>query len=288
MKIFNKEEINYGYDEDVKGGLQQSTYYVLGVKLKTTRSVDYTVAPTSSSSRIQIKGFKPSIMENKKQPHLIGIIGQKQSGKNTVASMLKWIEHYGQLPEDLSKLDKINMIKSKWDIKAFGTNLKLIVSILSGCTLNDLESEEFKNSLVPPFLQQFMFKNKKQINENITYRQFLQYLGTNILRKHCPAIWVDSLFNTFRVSGEGELLDYWIISDVRFLNEVESIKSIDPNGLIIKVIRKDINDNVEHESENIKDLPCDIIIHNDGDLKELGEKINQLIEKMSSDLNLKL
>lgn len=83
-------------------------------------------------------------------------------------------------------------------------------------------------------------------------------------------------------------MDYWIISDVRFLNEVESIKSIDPNGLIIKVIRKDINDNVEHESENIKDLPCDIVIHNDGDLKELGEKINQLVEKMSSDLNLKL
>ena len=83
MKIFNKEEINYGYNEDVKGGLQQSTYYVLGVKLKTVMSVDYTVPPQSSFSRIKIKGFKPNIMENKKQPHFSnGFNGPKRSRKS--------------------------------------------------------------------------------------------------------------------------------------------------------------------------------------------------------------
>ena len=278
MKLIHTQTINYGYSKDNKGGVIETLIYFIGILIKRKVYIDYTIVSNEEFTRIPIKGFKTNMNINNTlpAPHIIGIMGKKQSGKNTIAAMLKWLQFtQGIYPEGIEDntvdFEAINIIKSKWEIKAFATRLKLIVSILTGCTLFDLEQEEFKNSLVPNFIKGFIMHNNKNKNKPITYRTLLQCLGTDIFRKYCPNIWVDCLLSSKNKDT------FWLISDVRFMNEIEAIKTIDPNSIIIKVERENNNqEQPEHSSENLEGLPFDILINNNGTLKELYNQLKEL------------
>ena len=127
---------------------------------------------------------------------------------------------------------------------------------------------------------------------SVTPRLLLQTIGTDIVRTINPNIWINSLFRYYTMSDltlakmrrkdfspiSGFLdLPNWIITDVRFLNEVKAIKEKD--GIIIRINREsDYNSN--HSSEialdNYEDF--DYIIDNNNCIDCLIEQVKEILK----------
>lgn len=132
----------------------------------------------------------------------------------------------------------------------------------------------------------------KYVAKQWTPRLLLQNMGTQIGRQIIhPNIWVNALMVDYKAIGdnllEGEVrkvreedLIYpnWIITDVRFPNEVEAIKR--KSGIIIRVNRPLITSD-NHKSEvaldNYKDFHY--VIENEGTIEELVEKVSNILKK---------
>jgi len=87
----------------------------------------------------------------------------------------------------------------------------------------------------------------------MTAREIMQYVGTEIFRKMNSDIWVNATVN--RIQKEEPQLA--IICDIRFPNEVEAIQKAD--GKVIKLLRNPNKDNDQHEKTII--LMQLLIIH---------------------------
>lgn len=93
----------------------------------------------------------------------------------------------------------------------------------------------------------------------MTPRLMMQLLGTECGREIIhPDIWILALFADYvpapRAIGLADRsADYpdWIITDVRFLNEVEAIRA--KGGLVFKIYRPGMEDKSRHESETALD-----------------------------------
>jgi hypothetical protein len=193
-----------------------------------------------------------------------------------------------------------------WQIKKFAFKLKQIVSILTGIPVEDLEKQEVKDMKLPDDWIRYgyadgvykYYKNgeEKTIMNNVqcdkeryelehrtnyqtaykvhpTYREFLQYLGTELFRdKLHNNTWVNALMSDYKPKitddtyygstdpcgicgkslkeqskGCNEIACYkgrkgiiktypdWIITDMRFPNELEAVKN--KQGITIRINR---------------------------------------------------
>jgi hypothetical protein len=139
---------------------------------------------------------------------IIAICGLQGSGKDTIGSYL--INKYG-----FTKLSFAGILK---DIVAilFGWDREM----LEGATK---ESREWREQIDP------WWSEKLQIS-NLTPRYVLQFFGTDLFRNHFHKdIWVKSV--------ERQLSKYTncVITDCRFLNEIEMLQSY--GAIIIKITR---------------------------------------------------
>ena len=281
---------------------------------------------------------------------IIAISGKSQSGKDTVGKIIKYLvsEKIPDSQEFESKYLINNVENSNWQIKKFADKLKDIVCLLIGCTREQLEDKEFKNSKLPieweyinyagePRLINDVIEEiisdtgerptKEFINsciQNYTYRELLQCLGTNLLRNQLHEnIWVNALMSEYKESKppKGNIFDYghrecidckkrfsgykrqficndcydshnwypdWIITDLRFPNELEAIKK--RGGISIRVNRPILNETSyekayrethEHESEKSLDAAnFDFIINNDKDIDHLISEVKKILEKI--------
>jgi len=75
----------------------------------------------------------------------------------------------------------------------------------------------------------------------MTAREFMQFFGTDIMRKIHPNVWTNACLN--KITKEGS--DLSVVADVRFPNEVEAIKRA--GGKVLRLERDVHNDN--HDSE---------------------------------------
>ena len=127
---------------------------------------------------------------------------------------------------------------------------------------------------------------------SVTPRLLLQTIGTDIVRAINPDIWIKSLFKDYTISDLALakmrrkgfspissllVLPNWIISDVRFPNEVKAIKKKD--GIIIRINRES-DYNSTHSSEialdNYEDF--DYIIDNSNCIDCLIEKVKEILK----------
>ena len=181
----------------------------------------------------------------KNKPNLIGISGHKQSGKSLIAEIIRYLlainSHSLRHTEPFDSTVKYT--ESNWEQKAFAGKVKEILCLLTGCTMKDLANEEFKSSYMPE-----EWDNKIDLKGNtygrITYRQSLQLIGTDLFRdKFHSQSWINALFADYKnPTTIQEMVDLncftkedesnWIITDCRFLNEVETIKA--RGGVIIR------------------------------------------------------
>lgn len=175
---------------------------------------------------------------------LIGITGKKFSGKSTVARMLADATGY--------------------EVMSFADRLKDVTVALTGCRREDLDSFDFKeNEFVPEYLHVFCGGNVP------TYRAFLQYFGTDVMRSYNDNIWIDSTL------GKG--CDNVIVSDVRFKNEADAIRS--RGGIIVKVERAGYESFDEHISEvELEDIQADVVVMNNGSLGDLDILVRKIYE----------
>lgn len=165
--------------------------------------------------------------------------------------------------------------KSKWEVKKFADKVKECASLILGIPRKDFEKIEVKNSELgeewnyakviskESFAQAKRYITQKEANNyardlrsqitgsdftsqsfNMTVRDFLQQFGTNACRDQVhPNFWINALFNEYKEYYTGKFVEAdkfklpnWIITDVRFPNELEAIKK---RGLNIRVNRRE-------------------------------------------------
>lgn len=187
---------------------------------------------------------------------IIGIIGKKGSGKDTIADYL--VKNHGFIRF------------------AFADKVKEVCKAMFNMTDKD-----------------FIEKNKEVLKPdwNISPRQALQLFGTDIGRKILPekipelkkilpfpeGIWIRHFIIWYQEQLKINPRVKVVISDVRFLDEAETVKTYD--GKLWKVIRdKKIYGNDQHISENQLDnfSEIDKIIDNNDSLENLYKKIEEI------------
>lgn len=229
--------------------------------------------------------------KNKTPIDIIGIAGKMNSGKDLVGQIIQYLtspnaKNKGTFEECLNNGYTYDI---EYDIEKFASTLKDIVCLIIGCTREDLENEEFKNSdLGSAWKKQFSFSNS---DDGLTPRKLMQLLATDCFRDTIhPDIWINSLFRKFKaidltkIINLNGVLDYsecgfpkWIITDVRFVNEVDAIKL--RSGIIIK-LKRNLSEKSVHVSEiEIDDSKVDYIVYNNGTIQELVDKIKSILKK---------
>lgn len=182
---------------------------------------------------------------------LIGIIGKKRSGKDTLADYL------------------IKTSDKKYVKRAFADPLKDMCRIMFHLSDEQLYGEE-----------------KEDIDSrwNVSARQILQQVGTELFRNQLknvlpelpvqPSdIWVKNFELWFESNKEKNIL----VPDVRFQNEADIIKKL--GGILIEVRSKRVQHMDTHISENIEINGIDIVLHNDGSLEEYYFILNDLMKE---------
>lgn len=248
---------------------------------------------------------------------IFGLSGKMYSGKDTVAKMIQFFTRDKKEWKDYTFQDFLEELavdkycgeeQSEWQIKKFADKLKDIVCILIGCTREQLEDQEFKNTELGEEWWYYKFENKIVSYLNNLYpdtqhrtlqkylikttpRLLLQLIGTECGRNIIhPDVWVNSLMVDYKVlddspiySGDkmidqGLIYPNWLVTDIRFPNEVKAIK--DREGIIIRIERPG-TETSDHYSEtaldNYKDW--DEVIVNDGTMDDLLEKVKLIVSK---------
>lgn len=110
-------------------------------------------------------------------------------------------------------------------------------------------------------------------NKNEKGRQMLQYVGTDVIRKQNPTLWVD--FVAMMLKYFHENWDYVIIPDCRFPNEVTTMAENGFDMVHLRVVRPNFKSTLteeqrKHPSETaLDDMIPDFYIENTGTLEEL-------------------
>lgn len=174
---------------------------------------------------------------------IISFAGRKQSGKTTAS------EFVTKIYNELVNPAKLDMAK----IYNFADPLKkdICMNIL-GLTHSQCYGEDIhKNELVNCFWD----------GKQLTAREVMQFVGTDIFRKMQNNVWADSTIKKIVTEKPGLA----IIADCRFPNEVSAIKNA--GGIVIKLTMNPFNS--DHESETALDMQnydhsnFDLVINND-------------------------
>lgn len=216
---------------------------------------------------------------------IIALSGKKQSGKNTAANYLsgKYLLRTNEIKN--FKINTMGLLEFKtnnhWSIVkegdfnflfgntgiklySFADYLKEFCIDVFGLTneqcygtdeqKNTLTSLKWENMPTPSFDLSEEFNLGSDIacvkrmgkNGQMTAREVLQYLGTDIIRKMLNNAWVNATLNKIRK----EKPDLAIITDARFPNEIEGVNSI--GGKTVRLLRH-ANLIDEHYSEKALD-----------------------------------
>ncbi|WP_137822147.1 deoxynucleotide monophosphate kinase [Pseudomonas sp. D(2018)] len=177
---------------------------------------------------------------------IIGLHGRARSGKDTVARYLA---------VHLSLLSY-----------AFAEPLKQVLAELFHLTQAHLEGD-LKELALPGIGK--------------SPRELMQLLGTEWGRDRVhPQLWLLLAEQNLQLLAEHHQdMKGVVIRDVRFENEADWLRS--KGGIIVHLQRPDAQQVAGHSSENgLAIAPDDLVIHNDGSLSELYDKLDALITRL--------
>lgn len=215
---------------------------------------------------------------------IIGITGAKNSGKDTIASMLYYIFTTGLSRANYKEwVNLFERPKTKIKVYHFADSLKDILSIMYNIPREYFDNRLYKDTYYYSINKGSFVNEKTVLNINkessftsyivniedlentplrfyvdnysncfIKLRTLLQYFGTNICRNQLSNdFWIKHTMNKIIKNITNETLI--LVPDVRFNNEAEALNK--NGGFIIKVVRNE-NEIPEHESE--KDILTDV------------------------------
>jgi len=198
----------------------------------------------------------------------VGISGKKGHGKDTFANKL--LEKLYDKGIDAQLYHYADPIKD------------LVVSVfgLDPDVVYNLTPEAAKQRDEPTYLRRLDFPTcfRDDYYKHLTTREILQIMGTEIGRANCPTIWSHAPFRKEWPEDTNVVL----IPDVRFIDEVESIKEND--GLVIRIIRPSLSNNDTHLSETALDnYPVhkfSAVLYNEGSKEDLFRNYIDPVIKM--------
>ena len=209
-------------------------------------------------------------MMKKKISRVIGFAGRMRNGKTQSALYL---------------VDKYDYVK----LSCAGALKKLCANLLNIDldTLNEMKNNNIPINVKPNKEWATTIANAIGIDENVIMqdlegivfkdvRDVLQYVGTDIIRKHKENWHVDILKSEIASLLEQEYKV--VIDDVRFTNECDMIKEF--GGEVYFVSRRGYNIVSTHESENILNddmFDYDHTIYNNQDIEYLNWVIEQKV-----------
>ena len=235
---------------------------------------------------------------------IVGIKGNKGSGKDTVANMIRYIMSVGVTAANMNGWEIYNKSpKDELDvpIRHFADKLKDDLSVIFGIPRENFDSSEFKDEKYYHFRSGgFIKKINGVISVNeitltdlshdnlaglraiykddcvIKLRTLMQYYGTEVMRNQIGTdVWIRSTINTAIL--DKNYYGFAVIADVRFYNEWQAVREV--GGKIIHVVRGKLKDKVEHSSEYITSSSTDYEIENNGNLMGLFYKVLEFVKE---------
>lgn len=201
-------------------------------------------------------------------PKIISFSGKSGAGKDTLTNeiLLRYDYTHLKFADGLKDLTSIIINKSRDEIEVLkDTEYKIS---LSESDLNTIsEYVDIHLSVLSQFLN-------KEFN---SIRHFLQFIGTDIIRKYNPNWHINNLKS--KINSES----YYIISDCRFKNELSCIKEMGKDSMCFYIKRRTGGNEVpEHISEkDLSELDFTLweIIENNASKNVLFESIMGYIDK---------
>ena len=174
------------------------------------------------------------------KPLLIGLTGLAGSGKDTVRSLLEQDHDFDGI--------------------AFADPIRDMLGVL-------LDSMEIPRD----WMIERDLKEQDIPSLGVSYRKMAQALGTEWGRALNSNLWLDIAAEKIRVCQQYGNPGV-VISDVRFVNEAQWIKS--KGGVIWRILRPGVEPVRAHISEQLAaELPYDYVIDNRGTIDELGHAV---------------
>lgn len=199
---------------------------------------------------------------------LLGITGEKQHGKGTLATIAQqWAVSQGVPADHRGFADYV-----KWSVmRLFFPDIGMDEAV----RLADLykENAHAKITLSLPILPD---EDEGPHQVVITVRQALQHEGTEVGRMlYDMDFWVDLLLEKYRVDESGTML---LVSDMRFDNEASAIDYM--GGYVYKIVRPGVGGKDDHSSEaGVSDDLIDRVFINDGSIEDLRAKVIPALEE---------
>lgn len=237
---------------------------------------------------------------------VIGINGKIGSGKDTIGKIIQYLTANEEVKkittlEEWLDSDDLNGRDFNWKIKKYAGKLKQTASLLTGIPVEMFEDQEFKKTALGP---QWNYNDiigyghhnvpvYGESEQEMLVRELLQKLGTEAMRDGLHTnVWVNALFADYNATGynykgcenkviQGEW-EYpnWIITDMRFENELEAI--VKKGGITIRVVRPGTSTGTHPSEIAIDEYTMHYEIINDGTIEDLVEKVREIltIEKL--------
>jgi hypothetical protein len=150
---------------------------------------------------------------------------------------------------------------------SFAKPLKEAVKILFLLTEDQLYTQAGKNTVDPRW--------------GVTPREFLQWMGTDVIRKRFPGHWVQLMEHRIRGLhdrvGKQALIT---VDDIRFEDEAELIRKL--GGVVVHIVgrKAEVEDHTaDHKSEQgIMFMTGDEVIDNSGTTEELQGKLRRFTD----------
>lgn len=177
------------------------------------------------------------------KPLLIGLTGLAGSGKDTVREMLEQDHDF----DGIAFADPIRDM--------LGALLDSMEVSRAWMVARDLKEQD-----IPQL--------------GVSYRKMAQALGTEWGRALNSNMWLDIAAAKIGVCGQYGNPGV-VISDVRFANEADWIKS--QGGVIWKILRPGVEPVREHVSEQLTELPYDYVIDNHGTIDNLAHAVTSAV-----------
>lgn len=227
---------------------------------------------------------------------IIGIAGNINTGKDTVASMLLYImsvgKHKAKFSEWIIKQQAYNA-SYQHKIIHFADILKNNISYIFSLNRDCFDNRKFKDELwYIPFTGEFIGEKETSKYHKITIDNYLEFDCVNpkhiiklrtiiqIYAEQCKLIFGENVWiksTIIQADFIQKLHKFCIIPDVRFNKESLAIKKI--NGIVIKLERENNDIESKHISEN-NYIEFDYLINNNGGLSELFYKVLAIYEKL--------
>lgn len=186
----------------------------------------------------------PGLMKVQGRRRLIGISGKINAGKDTVATIINDI--------------LVDNNKASLEGVKFAEKLKQMCAILIGCTREQLEDREFKNTKLAHL-------------NNMTPREIMIKIGDGLRGLLYEFVWIDGALSNDDVDAA--------VTDVRYPNEAQAIRK--RGGLILRV-ESDRAQILDTPTETALDGRYDLfsyVLYNNGTISELYTMIETVLKE---------